>query len=153
MSDSKYKHKGPDNTAPYPVSRMAPSVSLVDMAKEIEQAEQMVNTRVSAKLQVIADQIRNLQAEARQVLEETQRDQQLHRAQCNFQRQPGKIYHLYQKHGDKLYFSMLGPEEWGGEPPHAFQGSYRLEADMSWTPIDEIDAQDDTRSIIRKLLE
>ncbi len=37
---------------------------------------------------------------------------------------------------------MLSPEEWGGSPPHAFEGSYRLEVDMTWTPADEAEARD-----------
>ena len=33
------------------------------------------------------------------------------------------------------YFSMLSPEDWRGAPPHRFEGSYALEADMRWTPV------------------
>lgn len=29
-------------------------------------------------------------------------------------------------------------QEWGGKPPNTFLGSYRLEYDRSWTPLDEI---------------
>lgn len=146
------RHEGPDHASPYPVSRLAPAIELVDLAKEIAKADTMLNTRASAKLKVIADQMKALQAEARTVLEETQRDQDLHRAQCNFQRQPGKLYHLYRKPDGSLYFSMLSPQDWG-TPPHEFQGSYRLEADMSWTPADQIDQPDDTRELVNRLLE
>jgi len=151
--DSKYKHQGGDNTAPYPVSRMAPAVTLSDIAREVEQADQMVNAHASSKLRVIADQIKSLQAEAKKVLEQARQDQLLHRAKCNFQRQPGKVYHLYQKPAGDTYFSMLAEHEWGGEPPHTFLGSYRLEYDMSWTPAADIHKEDDSRAIINKLLE
>lgn len=145
-------HQGPDHAAPYPVSRLAPAIELVDLAKEIAHADNMVNTRASAKLKVIADQIKALQAEARAALEEAHRDQELHRAQCNFKRIPGKIYHLYRKADKTRYFSMLSPEDWRSAPPHAYEGSYRLENDMSWTPADQVDAPDDTRDIVYKLL-
>ena len=59
--NSRFRHKGSDNTAPYPVSRMAPAVELVDLAKEIAHADQMLNLQVNNKLRVIADQIKNLQ--------------------------------------------------------------------------------------------
>ena len=142
------------NSLPYAASRLGPSMELVDIAKEISQADAMVNTRVSAKLKVIADQIRHLQQEARDILEETQRDQQLHRAECNFKRIPGKTYHLYQKNNNHQYFSMLAPTDWGGHPPHTYLGSYRLENDMSWTPLDKSNtpAADDSREIVERLL-
>ncbi|MFP3984150.1 MAG: DUF2452 domain-containing protein [Desulfurivibrionaceae bacterium] len=154
-SSGKYKgerHHGPAHNSPYPVSRLAPPIDLVDMAKEIEQADNMVNTRVSSKLQVIADQIRGLQEEARQVLEEGSRDQDLHRVPCHFKRVPGHIYHLYQKEDGSRYFSMLSPEDWNNSPPHTFRGSYMLGADQSWTPVEELGKEDDSRQLVRRLL-
>ena len=106
-------HQGADRSAPYPVSRMAPSFDLINLAEEICQADITLATHATGKLHLIAKQIKALQDEARQVLEQTQRDQLLHRAQCNFKRQPGKIYHLYQKLNGTSYFSMLAPVEWG----------------------------------------
>jgi len=161
MSSDQYKkhegkgelHKGEARSAPYPVSRLGASVDLVDLAQQIEQADSHINTRVSSKLQLIADQIRHLQEEARSVLEAAQRDQELHRAECRFKRIPGKVYHLYQRNDGSTYFSMLGPQEWGGKPIHAFIGSYRLENDMSWTPESDIDKPDDSRELVRRLLE
>lgn len=145
-------HEGSARSAPYPVSRLGANVELVDLAQQISTADSHINTRVSSKLQLIADQIRHLQDEARNVLEAAQRDQDLHRAQCNFKRIPGKTYHLYGRLDDSRYFSMLGPNEWGGKPPHNFLGSYRLENDMSWTPEEEIDQPDDSRELVRRLL-
>ncbi len=148
-------HQGSDRTAPYPVSRLAPAFELVDLAKQIGEADKMLNTQVSSKLKVIADQIRHLQEEARQILEQTRQDQKLHQADCNFQRQPGHIYHLYRKPNGRSYFSMLSPADWNDSPPHEFLGSYRLEADMSWTDMAaaENDHPDDSRELIKRLLE
>lgn len=158
MGDDSNKYRGPahqgaDRSAPYPVSRLAPALDLVDLAKQIAQADAMLNTRVSAKLKVIADQVKLLQAEARTILEQTQRDQDLHRGQCNFKRQPGRIYHLYRRDDGNRYFSMLSPDEWRGQPPHEFAGSYRLESDMSWTPAEALDEPDDSRALVQRLLE
>lgn len=145
-------HEGPDHSSPYPVSRGGQPIDLVDVAKEIQQADRMIGTRAKSKLTVIADQIRQLQEEAQKVLEETRENQELHRAQCNFKRQPGKIYHLYRRDDGSLYFSMLSPEDWNGKPPHEYQQSYRLEADMSWTPVDKIADADYESEIIERLL-
>ncbi|MCW8853359.1 MAG: DUF2452 domain-containing protein [Gammaproteobacteria bacterium] len=145
-------HQGDDRTSPYPVSRLAPQVELVDLARQISEADAMVNTRVSAKLKVIADQIKSLQTEAKSVLEEARLDQDLHRAECNFKRIPGKIYHLYQKNNGNTYFSMLSPDDWGGSMPHKYIDSYRLENDMSWLPVDRLDEKDDSRELVNRLL-
>jgi hypothetical protein len=114
------RHEGPVSTSPYPMSRLAPPHALVDVAREIERADQMLGAVVGNKLELI---------------EAAERDAKLHRARCNFQRRPGAVYHLYESAAGAPYFSMLSPEEWGGSPPDRFVGSYRLELDMSWTEI------------------
>ncbi|NNF95681.1 MAG: DUF2452 domain-containing protein [Halobacteria archaeon] len=132
---------------------MAPSFEPVNLAEEISQADATFAALASGKLRLIANLIKVLQDEAQQVLEQTQCDQLLHRAPCNFKRQPGKIYHLYQKANGTIYFSMLAPAEWGSKPPHTFLGSYQLKIDMSWTPVEEITANDnETDEIVRRLL-
>lgn len=152
MADASKKHHGPDHAAPYPVSRLAPAIDLVDLAREIAEADRLLNTRISAKLQVIADQIRSLQEEARAVLAEAKRDQDLNHVACNFAKKPGGIYHLYSRSDGTRYFSMLSPDDWQGMPPHSFLGAYRLEADHSWTPAEEMDRPDESHELVRRLL-
>ncbi len=146
-------HRGPDHSAPYPVSRLAPGFELVDLAREIEAADATLASHASGKLKLIAEQIRTLQEQAREILEQTRRDQALHRAACAFRRQPGKIYHLYRKPDGSTYFSLLAPEDWSGRPPHDFLGSWRLENDMSWSPADALDQppDDDMARLLRML--
>jgi tRNA(Ile)-lysidine synthetase-like protein len=59
------RHDGPSSSSPYPVSRLAPVHDLVDIAREIETANTMISTVAGSKLQVIAEQIQALQAQAR----------------------------------------------------------------------------------------
>ncbi len=129
-------HHGPDRSAPYPVSRLAPAVELVDLAQEIARADEVIRARSNAELRLIAEQIRSLQAKAREILEAAQRDQDLHRIPCSCRRVPGKVYHLYRRDDGSRYFSLLSPADWGGHPPHTHQGAYRLEPDMRWTPVE-----------------
>ena len=157
MADDYKKHQGDnhqasDNQAPYPVSRLAPSIELVDLAQQIAHADNMLTTQTEGKLRVIAEQIRRLQEAAKDVLEEAQQAQQLHRAKCNFKRIPGKTYHLYQQTNGELMFSMLSPREWGGTPPHQFLGSYRLENDMSWKEVDESSSPTHQEQELERLL-
>lgn len=148
------KHDGPARTSPYPVSRLAPAHDLVDVAHEIALADRAIGSVVGGKLEVIARQIRALQEEARAILDDARRDLDLHRAEHAFVKRPGSIYHLYRRPDGRLYFSMLSPDDWRGAPPHPFEGSYRLEADQSWTPVDEIPSADAERpeELVRRLL-
>lgn len=130
-SDSSEKK----HLSPYPVSRLAPSFDLVDLAREISKADDMLSVQTKGKLRLLAEQIRGLQREAKKILEETKRNQELHRAQCGFAKKPGRIYHLYRLENGRLIFSMLSPEDWGDRLPYIFEGSFRLENDMSWTEI------------------
>jgi hypothetical protein len=149
----KALYRGPAHAAPYPTSRLSPPIELVDLARVVAGADALLNVQASARLRVIADQIRALQAEARKVLEETRRNQELHRATCHFRRTPGRIYHLYERPGGELELSMLSPADWGGRPPHRCAGSYRLEPDMTWTPAEALDRPDDTPEIVARLLD
>lgn len=130
------RYQGPDRAAPYPLSRMAPSFALVDVTAEIERADATLATVTGGKLSVIADQIRRLQDEARRLLECARRDAELHRVRCNFEKKPGGVYHLYRKTDGELWFSLLAPDEWSTPQPQIFEGTYRLEADMSFSRID-----------------
>lgn len=151
--DSKPRpYEGPQRSAPYPTQRLAPAFQAPELAAELAQAEAMLSARTGAKLRVIADQIKALQEEARKVLTEAREEQALTLAECQFKRIPGQIYHLYQRAEERTFFSMLSPQDWGGEPPHTFIGSYRLEADYSWTPVERIASGDDTRDMISQLL-
>ncbi|MBL4689792.1 MAG: DUF2452 domain-containing protein [Nannocystaceae bacterium] len=123
----------PAHASPYPVSRLAPAHDLVDTAREIAQADNMLGTVANAKLEVIAEQIRDLQDKARRVLDQAATHAALHRAACSFRRRIGQTYHLYQRGDGQRYFSLLAPDEWRGESPHPFEGSFRLESDMTWS--------------------
>ncbi len=146
------KHRGPDHTSPYPVSRLAPPVDLVDTAREIQKADDSIRSHVGSKLEVIAVQMRALKEQAERIMEDAQHDAKLHRAVCQFQKRPGHIYHLYRKPCGTFYFSMLSPADWDDKPPHEPQGSYRLEADMSWTPVEKIAEQERAAVDVNRLL-
>jgi len=146
------RHTGPASSSPYPVSRLSAPHDLVSAAEEIQAADRMLGSVVGGKLEEIARQIRQLQAQAAVALEDARRSADLHRVRCSFRKRPGEVYHLYRRANDERYFSMLSPEDWGEQPPHAHEGSYRLEADMGWTEASEIAERDLERARARKML-
>ena len=86
------------------------------------------------------------------MLERARRDAALHRAECRFKRRPGQICHLYVRGDGSHYWSLLSPDDWRGAAPHAFVGSFRLENDQRWTPLDQIAERDRERASTRRLL-
>ena len=146
------RERGPHAASPYPLSRLSARHDLIDMAREIQLADAAVTAVASAQLETIARQIRELQREAARVLESAQRDAELHRAVCRFKKIPGHVYHLYQRPTGERYFSLLSRDDWNGAPPHTYEGSFRLEADMRWTPLDEIATRDRTQRELAPLL-
>lgn len=142
-------HRGAAHASPYPLSRLSANFDLVDIAREIEQADHMINTTSHAKLRLIADQMLRLKEQARTILQDTRQNQALHRADCQFRKIPGKTYHLYRRKNAGLYFSMLSPDDWKQQPTDKFEGSYTLQADMSWKAVD--DTEDEMKDLNRLL--
>lgn len=135
---------------PYLV-RKAEHSDLVALASEVQRADEEVRHVASGKLQVIAEQIRFLQEQARRVLEDAKESADLHSAKCNFVKKPGNIYFLYERSSGQSYFSMISPEEWIG-CPHTFLAAYRLEHDRSWTKLADIPKKDKELKIIDNLM-
>ena len=124
---------------------------LVELAREVSQANSTIKAGACGKLDIIAQQIRFLQEQARQVLLDASTDELINKAACNFIKKPGKIYHLYKREDGKPYLGMLSPEEWGGFPPHDFVGSYKLEYDMTFTPIEKVKKRKEEMSKVEDL--
>jgi len=138
MAEDERRYSGPNQhtasrSSPYPTQRLAPVVSLVDTARAIEQASTQIAHQTHAQLDLINEQIKFLQGQARDILNKAQHDLALHQAECRFNRVIGRCYHLYRRANGASYFSMLSPDDYRGEPPHEFLGSYWLEADQTWT--------------------
>lgn len=131
----KYKGENvrqPEYRSPYPVSRLAPSIELVELAKQVSDADDMLTVQATARLRLLAEQMEQLRSKARRILSETREHQELHRVQCGFSKKAGQSYHLYRKRSGALLFSLVEPDEWGSKPPFEFVGTYRLELDKTW---------------------
>ncbi|OXB60727.1 hypothetical protein ASZ78_006090 [Callipepla squamata] len=149
-------------------ARVGDPGDLVVLARQVQQADEFVRANACSKLTVIAEQIRCLQEQARkeelvqqrdcmavaghfEVLEDANRDADLHHVACNLVKKPGNIYYLYRRESGQKYFSILSPKEWGTSP-HEFLGAYKLQHDMSWTPFEDIERRDAEINILDKLL-
>lgn len=130
------RYQGPSAAAPYPLSRMAPAFDLVDIARQIQDSHQTIATMTEGKLKLLADQMRAIQEKAQTLLEKAKRDAELHTVPCRFEKRAGGVYHLYRNEDGSLWFSRMAPDEWPKGAP-AFVASYRLDADMSFTDVND----------------
>ncbi|XP_030376876.1 uncharacterized protein C1orf50 homolog [Scaptodrosophila lebanonensis] len=129
---------------------------ILNLAQQIQNADKQLKNSTCQKLSIILEQIRMLQAQAVDILKESSHNSLLHSAACNFTKKPGHIYHLYERATGQNYFSMLSPEEWscgGSVDPHTYKGSYRLEHDLSWTPVEKIKQHDDKMKWVEECME
>ncbi|CAG2244388.1 Uncharacterized protein C1orf50,Uncharacterized protein C1orf50 homolog [Mytilus edulis] len=133
-------------------NKHADPMDLVALAQTIQKADEMTKARVGSKLTVIADQIRYLQEQAKKHLEDAKRDNIIHHAACNLVKRPGTMYYMYERESGQKYMSILSPEEWGASCPHEFVGAYKLEYDLSWTPIEEVAEKSQEFALIDKIL-
>merc|ERR1712029_78546 len=127
---------------------------LVELANQVQQADQFTRATAGSKLQVIAEQVRFLQEQAKKVLEEARLNALIHKTSCNFKKIPGKTYYIYKqrKNPDQEMLSMISPEEWGPGGPE-FVAGYRLEFDMSWTELKNCEKKSNETQLINKILD
>ncbi len=123
------------NISKIPTRTLDPKISIVDQAKEIEKASEILNLRINHKLEVILKQIRLLQEEAKKIIEEAYNDLELHKVKCNFEKRVGEVIFLYKK-DNELFFSRISPQEWNGIIDYEYLGSYRLRSDYTFEKID-----------------
>lgn len=143
---------GVELVSSYQTNRVGDPMDLVALAEQVQKGDDFVKANAGNKLTVIADQIRYLQEQARKVLVEAKRDADLHHAACNIVKKPGTMYYLYQRPSGQKYFSIISPKEWGPSCPHPYLGAFKLQYDMSWTPIEEVEKRDADIAIMDKLI-
>ncbi|XP_023342660.1 uncharacterized protein C1orf50 homolog [Eurytemora carolleeae] len=129
-------------------------MDLVELASQLQTADQFTRATAGSKLSIIAEQVRFLQEQARKVLEDARLNALLHQTSCNFKKIPGSTYYVYKqrKYPDKEFISMISPEEWGATGPE-FVARYRLEHDMSWTEEKEMEKRGNEMMLINKILD
>jgi len=122
------------NISPYATRTLDPPISMVDRVREIEKAGTTIKSHLDGKLDLILQQIQNLQNEARKIIAQAEADIVLHNIQCNFEKKPGMILHLYVRKNGESFFSLLSPLEWENSPAK-FKASYKIKSDYGFEDI------------------
>ena len=90
-----------------------------------KKADSSVKSNVTNKLSLIADQIKFLQDQAKDILEKAKLEMELHNAACNLVKKPGTVYNYYRRESGQKYMSIMSPSDWG-KCPHEFLGGELL---------------------------
>ncbi|KAM3173660.1 hypothetical protein ACTXT7_012109 [Hymenolepis weldensis] len=119
--------------------KIATCTDLVELATAAQNAIESVNSNTSTKLREIVSQMLTLKDRAVKILEEAKRDAQLHQAICNMVKRPGCIFYFYRNGDSELVASIVSPSEWGKTCPYAsFFGTFQLQYDQSWLPVEQL---------------
>ena len=91
------------------------------------------NSNNYSKIKVLFKQIENIKKEIDEIIQESLEADELNNIKCNFKKNPGNYYYLYQKPDNELFFSILNPNEWNTE--NIFINKYFYDYDFSFVKI------------------
>ncbi|MFK8102129.1 MAG: DUF2452 domain-containing protein [Saprospiraceae bacterium] len=80
----------------------------------------------------IREQMELLAQQAKAIQDRIHVSEAIYLAEMNFKPLISHQYHLYKKSDEKHVLSMIGPKEWGKNPPYEFVASVKLLADHTW---------------------
>ena len=109
---------------PYSTSVSAPVISPTDLTGWKQKGAHQVNTRFQARIE-------ELRVAYQKMMSELEDNQKVYQASFKFEPVIGKTYYLYTHPEKGLFLSILSPEECSFD----FEGSYRLDADQSWSKV------------------
>lgn len=84
------------------------------------------------QLNQIREQVDLLANQAKAIQARVLVSEQIYQSNMSFKPVIGHGYHLYSRSNGTFVLSMVGPSEWGSNPPFEFVASVRLLADHTW---------------------
>lgn len=88
--------------------------------------------QTNVQLSQLREQVEVLVAQAQQIHERVSISEKIYQADMGFKPLIGRTYHLYERKNAKYVLSMVGPKEWGSNPPFEFLASVNMLSDHTW---------------------
>lgn len=104
----------------------------IDKGRVKGRAVSAMYEQTDMQLDQIRKQIELLAEQAKHIQDRVQISEQIYQAEVNFEPLIGFVYHLYERSNGKYVLSMVGPDEWGSQPPYLFIGTVKMLADHTW---------------------
>jgi len=106
-------------------------------------AVQAMYEQTETQLDQIREQVNLLYEQAQEIHHRVKISEKIYKADCGFKPIIGKIYHLYQKKDETFVLSLVGPREWGKNPPYKFVSTVKMFADHTWEIMEKSNDFDD----------
>ncbi|MEL6863870.1 MAG: DUF2452 domain-containing protein [Bacteroidota bacterium] len=126
---------------PYAHSVGSAIIKPIDKGRVKGMAMSAMYEQTDVQLTQLREQVELLIEQARQIHERVDISEKIYLADMGFAPRVGHTYHLYERSNGKPVLSLVSPDEWGANPPYAFQASVRLLSDHTW---EVVDADSDT---------
>lgn len=95
--------------------------------------------QTEAQMAQIRQQIELLARQAKQLQDRVKISEEIYRCEINFEPLIGRLYYLYRRANGQSLLSLVGPEEWGANPPYSFVAAVRMLSDHTWEVVEEDD--------------
>ena len=113
------------NILPYASNVGAPVIKPNDLTSFKQEKLLKTNTYFKSKYEEIKKEYQDL-------IDSYEWNQLIYNSSFSFKPEKGEIYHLYQRSDEKLFLSIIGPDEWN----MIYIGSFRLDSNDKWEKID-----------------
>jgi hypothetical protein len=109
---------------PYGSNVSAPAIVIEDISSWKTRGVQKVNNQLKTKFFELKDEYEKL-------IEELRWNDLVYKSQFSFEPVIGQIYHLYANKQEKLFLSLIGPDEWSQK----HLGTFKLNSEQKWVKI------------------
>ena len=90
----------------------------------------------------IKEQVEILIRQAQTIHDRISISERIYQADCGFKPIVGHTYYVYEKQSGLWSISMVGPKEWGKNPPYGYIATVELLADHTWKILEKTTVQD-----------
>ena len=104
----------------------------IDKGRVKGRAVSSMYEQTEMQLEQIRKQIELLAQQAKNIHDRVTISQDIYLAEMNFEPLIGFTYHLYRRSNGKNVLSMVGPNEWGSNPPYEFVATVKMLSDHTW---------------------
>ena len=109
----------------------------IDKGRVKGRAVSAMYEQTDMQLDQLRKQIELLAKQAQNIYDRVAISEKIYQADIGFEPLIGFNYHLYERSNGKYVLSMVGPKEWGGNPPYTFISSVKMLSDHTWEILDQ----------------
>ncbi len=115
----------------------------MDRGKVTGLALKAMYKQTDLQIDQIREQINLLALQAQRIQQRVEISEEIYQAQCGFKPVIGETYYLYTKSAGDFVLSMVGPNEWGSNPPFSYRATVNLLGDHTWEILDQVQKKEE----------